>query len=128
MDSFKVHFANAIESAEAKGFDVAYSNEAFELFYLLHFAYHDAALSRSQHGAKLTKCLGEKYEKNDETMYETLLGNQEQAIQHAQPILRRFGLESTVRPSLAFYNTFEEIDTLAAVLWKLKSGRAGGFV
>jgi cysteine desulfurase/selenocysteine lyase len=40
----------------------------------------------------------------------------------AQPILRRFGLESTVRPSLAFYNTCEEIDALAAALWNLKSG------
>lgn len=34
----------------------------------------------------------------------------------AQPILRRFGLESTVRPSLAFYNTFEEIDRLVDVV------------
>lgn len=31
----------------------------------------------------------------------------------AQPSLRRFGLESTVRPSLALYNTKEEIDRLA---------------
>ena len=31
----------------------------------------------------------------------------------AQPILRHFGYESTVRPSLAFYNTPEEIDFLA---------------
>ena len=30
----------------------------------------------------------------------------------AQPSLRRFGLEATVRPSFAFYNTFEEIDRL----------------
>lgn len=37
----------------------------------------------------------------------------------AQPILRRFGLEATVRPSLAFYNTCEEIDTLVAVLHRL---------
>jgi cysteine desulfurase/selenocysteine lyase len=34
----------------------------------------------------------------------------------AQPALRRFGLESTVRPSLAFYNTREEIDELVRVL------------
>jgi cysteine desulfurase/selenocysteine lyase len=44
----------------------------------------------------------------------------------AQPILRRFGLESTVRPSLAFYNTCEEIDALAAVVWNLKTGRGPG--
>ncbi|MDC7701592.1 family 2A encapsulin nanocompartment cargo protein cysteine desulfurase [Vogesella indigofera] len=37
----------------------------------------------------------------------------------AQPILRRFGLEATVRPSLAFYNTCEEIDTLVAVVQQL---------
>ena len=46
----------------------------------------------------------------------------------AQPILRRFGLESTVRPSLAFYNTFEEIDCLAATVWNLKNGRSSGLV
>jgi cysteine desulfurase/selenocysteine lyase len=40
----------------------------------------------------------------------------------AQPILRRFGLESTVRPSLAFYNTYEEIDLLASALRRLKAG------
>ncbi|MDR3110021.1 MAG: cysteine desulfurase [Planctomycetaceae bacterium] len=34
----------------------------------------------------------------------------------AQPILRRYGLESTVRASLAFYNTFEEIDFLVKTL------------
>ncbi len=38
----------------------------------------------------------------------------------AQPILRRFGVESTVRPSLAFYNTCSDIDTLVAVLHQLK--------
>ena len=38
----------------------------------------------------------------------------------AQPILRRFGLESTVRPSLAFYNICEDIDALVAALHRLK--------
>ena len=37
----------------------------------------------------------------------------------AQPILRRFGLEATVRPSLAFYNTHEEIDRLVGVVRNL---------
>jgi cysteine desulfurase/selenocysteine lyase len=37
----------------------------------------------------------------------------------AQPILRRFGLESTVRPSLAFYNTCADLDALAASLHRL---------
>ncbi|MFT3705117.1 MAG: family 2A encapsulin nanocompartment cargo protein cysteine desulfurase [Agriterribacter sp.] len=38
----------------------------------------------------------------------------------AQPILRRFGVETTVRPSLAFYNTCADIDALVDVLYKLK--------
>lgn len=40
----------------------------------------------------------------------------------AQPILRRFGLEATVRPSLAFYNTYAEIDVMVAALHRLSSG------
>jgi cysteine desulfurase/selenocysteine lyase len=38
----------------------------------------------------------------------------------AQPILRRFGVESTVRPSLAFYNTCAEVDLLVETLHRLK--------
>jgi len=34
----------------------------------------------------------------------------------AQPIVRRFGYEATLRASLAFYNTREEVDTFVAVL------------
>jgi cysteine desulfurase / selenocysteine lyase len=41
----------------------------------------------------------------------------------AQPILRRFGLESTVRASLALYNTHEDIDKLVAAIWNLRLGR-----
>jgi cysteine desulfurase/selenocysteine lyase len=44
----------------------------------------------------------------------------------AQPILRRMGVETTVRPSLAFYNTFEEIDRLLAVVQRLASVRRAG--
>ena len=41
----------------------------------------------------------------------------------AQPILRRFGLETTVRPSLAFYNTCEEVDRMVAVVQQLAHRR-----
>ncbi|MDR0871364.1 MAG: cysteine desulfurase [Planctomycetaceae bacterium] len=41
----------------------------------------------------------------------------------AQPILRKFGYESTVRASLAFYNTAEEVDFLAAKLGELVKTR-----
>ena len=44
----------------------------------------------------------------------------------AQPILRRFGVETTVRPSLAFYNTYDEIDRLVTVVRRLAGQRRTG--
>ncbi len=41
----------------------------------------------------------------------------------AQPILRRLGVEATVRASLAPYNTFEDLDALAAALHRIQDGR-----
>lgn len=41
----------------------------------------------------------------------------------AQPILRRFGVETAVRPSLAFYNTVEEVDLLVREVRKLAAQR-----
>jgi len=41
----------------------------------------------------------------------------------AQPILRRFGHEASVRASLAFYNTCEDIDALVDALCRLQAGR-----
>jgi len=40
----------------------------------------------------------------------------------AQPILRRMGLETTVRPSFAFYNTFDEIDTFLGAVRRIAEG------
>jgi cysteine desulfurase / selenocysteine lyase len=41
----------------------------------------------------------------------------------AQPILRHFRLKSTVRPSLALYNTPEDVDALIAALQRIQTGR-----
>jgi len=41
----------------------------------------------------------------------------------AQPILRRFGTETSVRPSLAFYNTTDEVDVMIGVLKRLAAAR-----
>jgi cysteine desulfurase/selenocysteine lyase len=42
----------------------------------------------------------------------------------AQPILRRMGLEATVRPSFAFYNTFGEIDVFIDAVRRIAEGSA----
>lgn len=44
----------------------------------------------------------------------------------AQPILRRFGLEGTVRASLAFYNNSADVDALVAALRRVAKGPARG--
>jgi cysteine desulfurase / selenocysteine lyase len=44
----------------------------------------------------------------------------------AQPILRRFGLESSVRPSFALYNTAEDVEALVAAVWRIALQGMGG--
>jgi len=44
----------------------------------------------------------------------------------AQPVLRRFGVESTVRASLALYNTCADIDALVMALTRLTSRKRPG--
>jgi cysteine desulfurase / selenocysteine lyase len=44
----------------------------------------------------------------------------------AQPILRRFGIEGTVRASLALYNTRDEVDCLVTALRQISASRSKG--
>jgi cysteine desulfurase/selenocysteine lyase len=44
----------------------------------------------------------------------------------AQPILRRFGFEATVRSSLAMYNTYGEVDRLVGALCQLTAASSAG--
>lgn len=78
------HFASAIQQALANGLRVAYSNEAFELWYVLHFHYLDTGVGRTSYISTLTECLGGSYKKNVLEMYTTLLPRQPQAIRHAR--------------------------------------------
>ena len=49
---------------------IAYTNEAFELWYLLHNDYIDSPLSRSQYEKMLSQRMGKKYKKNDPAIYQ----------------------------------------------------------
>jgi hypothetical protein len=90
-DSFpRQNFNLAITRARENGFEVAYSNEAFELWYLLHFDYHDAAISRALYKEKLTAKLGYKYEKNLPTIYDDLFSRQSAAIRNAERLLSNY--------------------------------------
>lgn len=91
-DSFSAEqFNAALDLAQRHNIQVAYSNEAFELWYLLHFDYHNTALSRSQYCNMLTKRLGIPYRKNDPDIYDRLADRQSTAIQNAQRLLDFYG-------------------------------------
>ncbi len=51
---------------------IAYSNEAFELWYILHFDYITSGISRSEYERMLTDRMGKEYKKNDPNMYNFL--------------------------------------------------------
>lgn len=84
-------FNAAITLAKQKGIEVAYSNEAFELWYLLHFNYHDTATARNLYKEMLSQRLGKQYRKNDPRIYSVLEDRQPEAIRNAARLLQEHG-------------------------------------
>jgi hypothetical protein len=92
----KEQFNQAERLAKQKNIKIAYSNEAFEIWFILHFQYLDIATSRSKYPKILTtqmKKYGllneqEKYEKNREDMYEKLKPYQTTAITNAAKLIQ----------------------------------------
>jgi hypothetical protein len=84
------NFNAAITLAKTNGIKVAYSNDAFELWYLLHFHYYHTAISRKDYQNMLTNLLGNEYKKNSETIYEELKDKQQDAIKHAKRLLQEY--------------------------------------
>jgi len=87
------NFNEAFELAQKNGIQIAYSNQAFELWYLLHFHYFNTAISRQDYIMKLNDLLRYKYQKNDRNMYDSLLDKQQTAIQNAKKLLLAHGIE-----------------------------------
>lgn len=83
-------FNEALELARHNGILVAYSNDAFELWYLLHFNYHDTAMHRHDYITKLKVFLGSDYRKNDPNMYEKLESRINVADRNARKLLSRY--------------------------------------
>ena len=83
-------FNQAIQFAEKNGFCVAYSNQAFEYWFLLHYNLYTGAIHRSQYKDMLTKLTGMPYSKSEgygAVMYNLLLSRQQQAINNAETVL-----------------------------------------
>ena len=83
-------FNQAIQFAENNGFRVAYSNQAFEYWSLLHYNLYTGAIHRNQYKDMLTKLTGIPYSKSEgygAVMYNLLLSRQQQAINNAETVL-----------------------------------------
>lgn len=77
-------FNAALIEAKKNKIKVAYSNDAFELWYLLHFNYYDTAMSRQDYIHKLNDLIDGGYKKNDVKMFEKLESRMATAIQNAK--------------------------------------------
>lgn len=87
------NFNEALASAKREGISVAYSNEAFELWYLLHFDFHQSAISRATYKSRLSQPqrLGFEYKKNDPQIHDVLRPRIETAIKNATNLLQIYG-------------------------------------
>lgn len=91
-------FNGAIEHARNDEIECAWSNEAFELWFLLHFHYHDVATSRSDYSRMLHKRLAAPYAKNQVDVYDKILsagGSTTRAIGNAKTLEEYWGVTDT---------------------------------
>ncbi|WP_319403615.1 RloB family protein [uncultured Anaeromusa sp.] len=90
-DSFPMtNVSRAFSLAKKEDIHIAYSNEAFELWYILHFDFLQSAISRNDYIQRLNTLMQEKfnrtYRKNDRDMYRLLLPYQSVAIGNARKL------------------------------------------
>jgi hypothetical protein len=93
----KADFDNAIALAQANDIKVAYANDAFELWFLLHYMYFDNQWTRHEYYQKLSELWGLNYEKAGKNLvfcksiYRRLENDervsQEQAMRRAKRLL-----------------------------------------
>ena len=121
-DDFEQHFDNAINKAEANNLRVAYSNECFEVWYLLHFSFFQSAISRNFYEEKLTDNLRKftnnkkiEYRKNSEDIYSIIKNKEKDAIRNAKKLLGSYKNEksfSKKNPSTTVYLLVENLNRL----------------
>ncbi len=90
-DDFPEHNYNrAFDLAGAHpSINACWSNECFELWYLLHFGYLESGLAREVIWEKLGEHLGGKYLKADETVFKKLKPRLDAALKNAETLFRR---------------------------------------
>ncbi|ERT09111.1 rloB-like family protein [Lyngbya aestuarii BL J] len=112
-DSFPAQkFNRAIELAGKNNINIAYSNEGFEIWYLLHFNFYDTAIPRREYKRMLSQLLDHRYQKNSETIYEELKNRQADAIRNAKKLLAQYPSPHPVRdnPSTTVHLLVEQLN------------------
>lgn len=110
-----VDFNAAIALARKNGFEVAYSNQAFEYWFLLHFNLYQGALHRSRYEKMLSDLLGFPYSKKSgvsNKMFNILFPKQMQAINYAKTVMKQFSGDnpSQEESSTTVYLLVEELN------------------
>lgn len=94
-DFEKDNFDNAVQivnernKKNTKKFHALWSNECIELWFLLHFEYMNADITRNQYFEKLGRYLGASYEKNDKDIVVKMMlagGKLENAVKNANKL------------------------------------------
>jgi hypothetical protein len=114
-DSFPPgNFNAALQMAAANDVHVAYSNEAFELWYVLHFDYLNTGINRSDYITCLDRKLGHEYQKNSETIYNEIYAWQAVAIRNAKRLLAQYSPLNPVsdNPSTTVHLLVEQLNRL----------------
>ncbi len=116
-DSFEAaDFDNAINKAAATKIRCAWSNESFELWYILHFENRKTGMERTEYKDKLSQLLGEPYQKNARDVYQQLmrLGDQAQAVKWAKQLHDNFRASKTPpsrsNPCTTVFQLVEELN------------------
>lgn len=125
-DSFSAeNFNAAFRLAKKNKVRIAYSNEAFELWYVLHFIYLDTGISREDYNHRLSELLGHNYEKKSRTIYEELFPNQKIAIQRAKTLYAKYQPKNPERdkPSTTVHLLVEKLNGLN---WENRKGKNKG--
>jgi len=111
-DDFPIEqFKGAIELARENRIQCAYSIEAFEIWFMLHFDLYKDTLKRTEYNEMLAGLLGKPYNKNDPGLYAALPKKQETAIKNAKTLYQlkcRLPLEKQ-NPVTTVYRLVEQL-------------------
>ncbi len=114
-------FSSAIKKAKENNICVAFSNESYELWLLLHFQLVSAHTDRKKLKSQLNKIFLEKfgveYSKSSQDIYSLIVGLQPQAVKNAKTLVKQHiqndgKIDPNKNPLTMVYQLVECLNTL----------------